>query len=565
MRLTPTADTLFYGDNLAIMREHLQDESVDLVYLDPPFNSNANYNVLFRSPTGEHSRAQIDAFEDTWHWDESAERAFDEVVMGPNSDAAEMLRAMRSALRENDLMAYLAMMAVRLLELHRVLKPTGSLYLHCDPTASHYLKLILDAIFGSRNYRSELSWRRSSAHNDVKQGRKSYGNVRDVIFFYSKGMIWTWNGGFTPYDESYLDSFYRFTEPGSRRRYRLGDLTAAKPGGDVSYPWQIRRRLGEGWSADLDVEWKSPQPGWEYGTARPYRGRFWAFSRDNMTKFAEAGRLAYSRGGMLSYKRYLDEMPGVPLQNDWQDIRPATGAQSTGYPTQKPVALLERIVRASSNEGDLVLDPFCGCGTTVHAAEKLNRRWIGIDITHLAIGLVNKRLTEAFPLAEFEIQGAPRDLAGARELAAADKHQFQLWALSLIDAQPFRGGRKGADGGIDGFLYFKTSARTTEKAVVSVKGGSCSVSHVRELIATVDREGARLGIFVTLEPPTAAMRREAVAANFYRTEHGSFPKVQLLTVADILDGARPQTPWLDRSVFRQTRREGTTQQGELGI
>ena len=230
MRITPGIDTLFYGDNLTILRDHIEDESIDLIYLDPPFNSNATYNVLFRSPAGERSQAQIEAFEDTWHWDGAAERAFDEVVNSGNTDAAEMLRAMRSFLKENDMMAYLAMMAVRLIELHRVLKPTGSLYLHCDPTASHYLKLLLDAVFGAKRFRTEISWRRASAHNDAKQGRRTYGQVRDIILFCTKGADWTWNWAYTPYDDSYLDAFYRHTDSNSRRRFRLGDLTAAKPG-----------------------------------------------------------------------------------------------------------------------------------------------------------------------------------------------------------------------------------------------------------------------------------------------------------------------------------------------
>jgi adenine specific DNA methylase Mod len=203
---------------------------VDLVYLDPPFNSNATYNVLFRSPAGEQSQAQIEAFEDSWHWNPAAELAFDEVIKPGNSDAAEMLRAMRSFLKENDMMAYLAMMTVRLLELHRVLKPTGSLYLHCDPTASHYLKILLDAVFGPQRFRNEIVWKRSSSHADTKQGMRRAGRIHDIIFFYTKSDEYLWNPVFTPYDESYVEGSYKFVDE-KGRRYREGDLTAAKPGG----------------------------------------------------------------------------------------------------------------------------------------------------------------------------------------------------------------------------------------------------------------------------------------------------------------------------------------------
>ena len=562
MRLTPTGDALYYGDNLDVLRNHIEDESVDLIYLDPPFNSNANYNVLFKSPDGKQSQSQIEAFEDTWHWTDAAEEAFDDVMRSGHSDAAEMLRAMRSMLKENDMMAYLAMMAVRLIELHRVLKPTGSLYLHCDPTASHYLKLLLDAVFGVKNYRSELSWRRSSAHNDAKQGRKIYGNIRDVIFFYSKSSNWAWQWQYTAYDKTYIESAYRLVEPKTNRLYRRGDLTAAKPGGDVSYLWPIKR-FGKGeWEADLNEEFQNDRSGWEYKQVPPYQGRFWAYSKENMRKFAQEGRLVYASTGMPEYKRYLDEMPGVPLQNDWSDILPASGRERLLYPTQKPVALLERILKASSNEGDVVLDPFCGCGTTIHAAEKLNRQWIGIDVTHLAIGLIRDRLRDAFPQADFDVYGVPRDLAAARELAASDKHEFQLWTLSLINAQPYKGGRKGADGGVDGYIWFQPDGRNHEKAVVSVKGGeNVDVKMIRDLIATVDRQKAKVGVFVTLAEPTRPMKTEAAAAGFYESpNHGRFPKIQILTIADLFNQQKPHLPWIAPSSKRAKREQGADRQ-----
>ena len=287
---------LFYGDNLDVLRKSIPDQSVDLIYLDPPFNSNASYNVLFRAPSGRQSQAQIEAFEDTWHWtaDNGAELAFDEVMHGGNAEAANMLKAIRSFLGENDMMAYLTMMTVRLLELHRVLKPTGSLYLHCDPTASHYLKIVLDAVFGIRNFRSEIAWKRSSAHSDSKQGRKLHGHIHDVIFFYTKSEEWTWNEIYTPYDETYVGRDYRLVDEETGRRFRRGDLTAARPGGDTEYDWRVKKHKGvnERWSADLDDEYLTPKPEWEYKGVRPYRGRYWAYSKDNMRQFATEGAAA---------------------------------------------------------------------------------------------------------------------------------------------------------------------------------------------------------------------------------------------------------------------------------
>jgi DNA modification methylase len=533
-------NTLWYGDNLPVLREHIRDESVALVYLDPPFNSQATYNVLFRAPTGDSSQAQIEAFEDTWHWNDGAERAFDEVIHSGQTDASELLQALRRFLKENDLMAYLTMMAVRLVELHRVLKPTGSLYLHCDPTASHYLKLVLDALFGKACYRTELSWKRSSAHNDAKQGRVQYGNIRDVIFFYTKSAdAWTWHWQYSPYEQSYTDEFYKYVEPDTGRRYRLGDLTAAKPGGDTSYEF--------------------------YGT-HPYKGRYWAYSREKMEQFNAEGRLYFpANGGTPSYKRYLDEMPGVPLQNDWNDIKPASGTERLGYATQKPLALLERIVRTSSNAGDVLLDPFCGCGSAVHTAQKLGRQWIGIDITHLAISLIEQRLHDAFPGIEYEVHGTPKDLEGAKALAARDPYQFQWWAVSLVNALPYGGKKKGADSGIDGIIYFKPDGKHTEKAIVSVKGGAhVSVGMIRDLAHVVDREQAKVGLFLTLACPTKPMQTEATKAGWYATPyHGKVPKIQILTIADLLAGHQPQLPFIDPATFRRARREASEPQVRL--
>lgn len=531
-------NALHYGDNLSVLRESIADESVDLIYLDPPFNSNATYNVLFKAPTGEESQAQIEAFGDTWHWNEAAEDAYDQVMRSPNSDAANMLRAMRSFLHENDMMAYLCMMAVRLLELHRVLKPTGALYLHCDPTASHYLKALLDAVFGPKNFRTEISWRRQSAHSDAKQGRKQYGNIRDIIFFYTKSDTWTWNWVYTPYSRKYIEDFYKYVEADTGRRYRLSDLSG--PGGAAK-----------------------GNPRYELMGVT----RCWRFSKDKMEKLIAEGRVVQTKAGAVpAQKRYLDEMPGVALQNNWDDIKPASGKEFLGYPTQKPLALLERIISASSNVGDVVLDPFCGCGTAVHAAQKLNRKWIGIDITHLAIDLIENRLRKAFPGIAFRVHGVPQDLGGARNLAARDKYEFQKWIVAKAGGKPFRSGKKGMDRGIDGYLRFQDANRVWQHGVISVKGGdNVGPTMIRDLKGTMERDNAALGLFLTLTPPSREMIKEAASAGFYETGGQRVPRLQILTAEDLFEGKKAQTPFGFVEGYKQAVREDQSEikQGKL--
>ena len=559
---TTMTNALYYGDNLTVLREHVPDESVDLVYLDPPFNSNASYNVLFKEQSGEESPAQIKAFTDTWEWTLESLRTYEnEIMLNPATPAnvKEMVSAFRQFIGDNAMMAYLVMMTTRLVELRRVLKPTGSIYLHCDPTASHYLKVLMDSIFGKDFFRSEINWRRTNAHNDAKQGRQQYGNVRDTILFYTKGSKWTWNWLYTDYDSQYVDSFYKFTEEGSGRRYRMGDLTAAKPGGDTSYEWRVKRLRGGDWEADLTNEYTSPLDGWEYKSVLPYQGRYWAYSKGGMVGMAEEGRLVYTRNGMPNYKRYLDEMPGVPLQNDWTDIRPASRSESMGYPTQKPQSLLERIIQASSNEGDVVLDPFCGCGTAIAAAHKLNRNWIGIDITHLAVALMKNRLKTAFnilPGKDYRVVGEPVDAGSARALAEQDRFQFEFWAMSLLEAFPREQKKRGADQGVDGVVYFVDGPkRAMHKAIVQVKSGHVQSSLIRDLVGTVEREQASMGLFITLEPPTQPMTKEAVSAGLYHSDiwKRDYPKIQIRTVEELLAGNSFQMP-AHQPMYQPSRR-----------
>ena len=513
-------NTLYYGDNLPILREYISSESIDLVYLDPPFNSNRSFNVLYRHESGRDSEAQVQAFDDTWHWNQHTEATYEELVTHGRPEISSMLAATRQFIGENQMMAYLVMMAARLVELHRVLKPTGSLYLHCDPTASHYLKIVLDTIFGPKNMRAEIIWKRSAAHNDAKQGAKQPGRIHDVILFYSKDDDnWIWNQVYLEYAQEYVDTNYRYIDEQTGRRFKSTDLTAAKPGGDTLYEWKGRR----------------PPP-----------GRYWAFSKENMQKFEEAGLIHYTSTGTPRLKQYLDEMPGVSLQDIWTDIPPinAHAAERLGYPTQKPVALLERIIQASSNPGDVVLDPFCGCGTTIAAAQKLGRIWIGIDVTTLAINLQKNRLKTAFGIEsphDYEVVGEPVDLAGARQLAQEDRYQFQWWAASLIQARALgsgpddKKGKKGADRGIDGeIVFFDDNTGKPKKVIVQVKSGKVSSATIRDLRGVIEREKAAIGVLITLEEPSHPMITEAAATGFYSTSWGNFPRLQILTIDGLL-------------------------------
>jgi adenine specific DNA methylase Mod len=523
--------TLYFGDNLDVLRSYIGSETVDLIYLDPPFNSKVSYNVLYKEPSGHASAAQVGAFEDTWHWGPDAASAFDEVMRG-GTPAAGILSALRAFLGENDMMAYLTMMSVRLIELHRVLKVTGSLYLHCDSTASHYLRIILDAIFNPHNFRNEIVWKRNSAHSDSKQGSKHYGRITDSIFYYSKGSHPTWNPQYRPYDQQYIDRDYRRVDE-SGRRYRLDNIQG--PGG---------AEKGNPFYEVMGVS------------------RHWRYSKEKMAQLIAENRVVQTRPGAVpQFKRYLDEMPGVLLQNLWDDVSIINNRskEMLGYPTQKPIALLKRIILASSNPGDLVLDPFCGCGTAVHAAQELGRQWVGIDITHIAIQIILDRLKKHFPLEQPIVAGRPEDLSGARELARRDKYQFQWWASSLLGGQARGGNKKGADRGIDGELFFQRGRDTYGRAIISVKGGdNISPSMIRDLAGTRERERADMGIFVTLTSPTREMK---IAAASYGTFEGAYPRIAIVTIDDLL---KRQTqislpPTFDTITVRdEARRRGPT-------
>lgn len=498
-----TENYLFYGDNLNVLCKHVPNLSVDLVYLDPPFKRNQDYNVLFEERSGTRSAAQIKAFEDTWTWDEAAAQSYRETVEG-GGDVAKAMQAFRMALGETDMLAYLSMMAPRLVELERKLKPTGSLYLHCDPTASHYLKALLDAVFGADTFWNEIIWKRTSGHSDARR----YGRVHDVLLYYSKADKPKWNKQYQAYDEAYVRQYYRYSDPDGRR-FMSGDLGAAGlRGGGYEYSWKGVNRT-------------------------------WRVPKDTMKRLDDEGRIFYTRNGIPRIKRYLDEAKGLPVQDVWTDIEALRSwhAEKLGYPTQKPEALLERIIRASTDEGDTVLDPFCGCGTASAVAHRLKRRWIGIDITHLAVAVIRYRLRRDFTGVKYNVVGEPESLPDAEALAADDPYQFQWWALGLLGINPMQK-KKGADKGIDGRLYFHERGDSTSKQVViSVKAGHTTVSHVRDLLGVLQREKADIGVLVSLKEPTQPMRIEAVGAGHYTSSSGTHhARLQLLTVEQLLAG-----------------------------
>ena len=577
--MTPSPNALYFGDNLDILRDYVADESVDLIYLDPPFNSNATYNVLFRERSGEESAAQITAFDDTWRWNMESELAYRDVIAREAGKVGELLAAMRAFLGQNDMMAYLTMMAQRLVELHRVLKPTGSIYLHCDPTASHYLKLLLDAVFGADNFRNEIVWRRTNAHNNSRV----YGRIHDTILFYSKSGKYFFNPQVRPYSKGYVESMFRYED--TNGVYRRADATAS----------EIR-------SGDSGQSWKDYNP--------TNAGRHWAIPAYLREELEERGEdltnlvtqevldlalkhnliyLPQRSGGQPAIKRYLSRRNGTRLQDIWayqpytedmlwntdeaidEDVKWIQRNESLGYPTQKPEGLISRIISASCPPDGVVMDPFCGCGTAVAAAERLNRRWIGIDITHLAITLIRHRLHDAFgeELRPYEVIGEPKDLPSAEALALQDRYQFEWWALGLVDARPARDRKKGADAGIDGYInFFDDNSGKPRRIVVQVKSGGVQRNQIATLKSDMEREKADLALFVTLKPPTRPMQQEALEAGFYTPEafpdHRS-PRVQILTIEELLSGVKADLPpsALPATFQRAPRQRRAGRQGRL--
>jgi site-specific DNA-methyltransferase (adenine-specific) len=543
-------NVLYYGDNLDILRRYLPDGSVDLVYLDPPFNSNRDYNVIFKDESGRKSDAQLLAFEDTWHWGPDAEGQYAYLTNTARnqgrvpSTVSTIVAALRAGIGENQMMAYLVEMAVRLVELHRVLKSTGSLWLHCDPTASHYLRVLLDAIFGPTNLRNEIVWLRTTPKG---LARNRLPRSHDVLLAYAKDPDAAWNAVYLPHDPTRTAEKYSLRDE-TGRAYQLTSLL--NPNTD---------------RPNLRYEFKGVT-------------RTWRWTRERMEEADRQGLVVVPKGGesIPRYKRYLDEQEGIPLGDVWTDI-PAVNAMAKerlGWETQKPLALLERVLEVGSKPGDIVLDPFCGCGTALVAAKKLDRRWVGIDITYLSIAVMRARLKDSFGLADVEVIGQPTEVEGARAMLVGTglegQYQFQWWALDLVGAQPLGGvQKKGADRGIDGVISFTTGPHgEVGRALVSVKSGTVNSGMVRDLKGVLDREKAEIGLFVTLEEPSGPMQLEATTAGAYQSALSGrdYPRIQILTIRELLEEhRRPDLPVLVLPAYQQAQRveKKAAEQGEL--
>jgi len=507
---------LICGDNLEVLRRNeIPDESVDLVYLDPPFNSDKNYNLLFKRRNG----ALAVAFKDTWQWGPEAQRDLEE-VKAAGGELGKAMTLYEFLLDGTDMLAYLAMMAPRLVQLHRVLRSSGCLYLHCDPTASHYLKTLLDAIFGGQNFKNEIIWKRTSAHSSAKR----YGPVHDVILFYAKSDSMFWKGGHLKYDPSYIEQRFRTDED---RPWKDADLTGAGiTNGESGKPWR-----------GFDVAAK---------------GRHWAYVPSELDRLDKEGKIYWpkKKGGWPRLKKYLDEAKGIPLQDVWTDIFPVNSQaqERLGYPTQKPEELLQRIILASTNAGDTVLDPFCGCGTTIQVAQDEKRRWIGIDISQDAIDVIrDQRISKFGENFKYEMIWLPRDMDAAKAFAAEQPFQFQDWAVEKIGGVPTK--RRAGDRGVDGKCYFKDdlsgpSNQPARQIVISVKGGKLTPAFVRELQGAVDGQRAVMGVLLTLNEPSKQMVSDAAKYSFFHCTQGTFPRIQIITIKNILDGERLKLPQL---------------------
>jgi site-specific DNA-methyltransferase (adenine-specific) len=545
-------NTLFYGDNLDILHKYIADASVDLIYLDPPFNSNRSYSVLFKNEAGVESEASVRAFNDTWHWGQQAEDTYLALVTQGSAPVANMITAMRQFIGTNQMMAYLVMMAARLVELHRVLKPTGSIYLHCDPTASHYLKVVMDTIFGPTNFLSEVVWKRTSAHSSAKR----YGPVHDVILLYGKSPAYLWVQQYEAFSESYLASHYGSIDA-TGRHYTLSDLTAAG----------VRR-------GQSGLAWRGFDP-----TAK---GNHWKFTVERLDELDAEGRIYWPKktGGWPRYIRYLDDMKGVPLQDVWVDIPPVNpqAAERLGYPTQKPVALL-----SASSPPAATRATSCSTPSADAAPPSPPRR------SSIAAGSASTSPTWRSPFRSTDSRtptgwwpakitwssGEPQDLASAVQLSKEERHQFEWWALSLIGAQPInptddsgKQGKKGADKGIDGQLIFvDDSTGKGKRVIVQVKSGHVSASIVRDLRGVIEREGAAMGVLITLDPPSQPMKTEAASAGHYTSPgwNRSYPRLQILTVEGLLAGVerldRPPTS----KTFNEAPKEDAAKPAQPGL
>lgn len=538
------ANKLFYGDNLDVLRKYIKDETIDLCYIDPPFNSKRNYNQIYNN-IGKEDQAQVQAFVDTWSWGEDDEILLQDIFSNRGgvftSQSIDLITGLKKVLGVGSLLSYLVHMTVRIAEIYRVLKPTGSFYLHCDPTASHYLKLIIDSIFcAGRNgqYRNEIIWKRINAKG---LAFTRFASNHDVIFYYSKTKEFTWNPQYKKHDEKYLSDFYKYKEPGSGRIYRLADLT--NPNKD---------------RPNLTYEFLGVT-------------RVWRWTKDRMEKAYKDGIVVQSKPGSVpALKRYLDEQEGTPIDDIWIDILPiqSQSDESLGYPTQKPETLLDRIIKASSNKNDIILDVYCGCGTTISVAQQLGRQWIGVDITYQSISLILKRLEDHYGksiIDSIELNGTPKDIDSAIALAnkKEDKirKEFEKWiVLTYTNNRGMINEKKGGDGGVDGIAYVLDSnekeGQIVKKVLFSVKSNKIlSPAVVRDLNGTIEREGAAMGILLTLYPMDN-MVKEGKKYGIYKNTlfNHDYPKIQVFSAQDILDGKRMNLP-IGQDIIKKAKKK----------
>ena len=527
--------SLYYGDCLDWMREW-PSESVDLIYLDPPFNSNADYNIIFG--TGNGTPAQVRGFNDTWRWDEAAAdrvNRFENAVAHPLHNATVALKRL---LGDSGMLAYLTYMGERIVEMRRLLKPNATIYLHCDPTASHYLKMLLDAVFGARRFRNELIWKRTSSHSHAKR----YGPIHDVILVYGLGENPSWNQIYESHDPQYLDKHYRHKDDHDRR-YRIGDLTGAGTRkGESGLPWRgiDPTARGRHWAvpgSDSLPDWVNVDDDYD------------DLSIHQRLDLLDGNDLIHwpPGGAMPAFKRYLATTHGRLTQDVIVDIPPigSRAKERLGYPTQKPVALLRRIISVSSNPGDLVLDPFCGCGTTVIAAHELERRWIGVDISATAIDIIQERRLKPLGIAT-DTFGIPQDLASARKLAADKPFDFEAWAVTRISGLA-PNERKTGDAGVDGrgMLLDKPTDGDSKLVLAQVKGGGFQIGQLRDFLHVIERDDAVCGVFITVDPVTSGQARaEARGLGDTSVGSGRYPRAQLWSIADWFEGRRPHLPTL---------------------
>ncbi len=531
---------LHFGDCLDVLKklkEQHPQPFIDLIYIDPPFNSKRNYNVLFESIDMKDANAQKQAFSDTWS-NYSYVDTLNEIAE-LHKDLYQMLNMFHNLKSISDsATAYLTTMAIRIFYMHKLLKDTGSFYMHCDPTMSHYLKLMCDIIFGGKNFRNEIVWQRTNAHN---MKSKYFGRVHDVIFFYAKSSKYTWNEQFTEYSKEQLS---RFKEDEKGKLYKAENLTFSSANPNRQFEWR---------------------------GVKPPANRSWGASFEQLEQWWNEGRILKRIDGaprMDGLKVFFDDLKGKSLNDWWEDISRVgnTSAESLGYPTQKPEALLERIIKASSNEGDIVADFFCGCGTTIAAAQKLNRKWIGADISHLAVRLIKKRLVETYGRgieSNLKLHGMPKDIGSAKELAQnieGGRIGFQDWAIEVM-LNGVVNEKKTADGGYDGYLTFYDNNKKKHFALIETKSGKLTVKNLREFVHVIETQKATIGIFVCFaENVTREMIKCAKDAGHVKMDGAEFPmdKIQIITIEDLFAGRQPQLPGgAENQTFKKSQRKET--------